>query len=674
MKIYRFPDSPFVLHAPFEPAGDQPKAIEELVNRIERGEKYTVLLGATGTGKTYTLSHVIARVGKPTLVLSHNKTLAAQLYGEFKGFFPENAVEYFISYYDYYQPEAYIPQTDTYIPKEATINDDIERLRLRTVASLLTRKDVIVVASVSAIYPLDDPEYIKENFLHFRTGNRWNLKTLTLRLVELGYERNDIDLQRGRFRLRGDVLDVIPAYEEFIVRVEFWGDEIDSIKILESVSLRKIADISEFVLYPATHFLGGQERLEEAIKSIEKELQERLRELRAQGKFLEAQRLEQRTRYDLELLRTTGTCPGIENYSRHISGRAPGERPWTLLDYFPEDYLLVIDESHVTIPQLRAMYEGDRSRKLTLIEHGFRLPSALDNRPLKFEELESLWPQVVFMSATPGPYELKKTKGKVVEQIVRPTGIPDPIIEVRPLKGMMDDLLEKIRHTVERDERVLITTLTKRSAEEVSDYLLEMGIRAAYLHSELDAIERVKILRDLRLGEIDVLVGVNLLREGLDLPEVSLVAIIDADKSGFLRSYTALIQTIGRAARNAAGCVILYAGTITEAMEKAISETERRRHIQLEYNQRYGIVPKTVEKSREDILRTTGVADERLLTAENKNKDEDVLDEIEEILGKFKGKRAIKKLKALMLRYAENLEYEKAAVVRDKLRQMGEIV
>ncbi len=674
MKIYRFPGSPFVLHAPFEPAGDQPKAIEELVRRIEAGEKYSVLLGATGTGKTYTIAHVIARVGKPTLILSHNKTLAAQLYGELKGFFPENAVEYFISYYDYYQPEAYIPQTDTYIPKEATINDDIERLRLRTVSSLLTREDVIVVASVSAIYALDDPSVIRESFLTFRVGDRWNLKDLALHLVSLHYERNDIDLQRGRFRIRGDVLDIIPAYEEFILRIEFWGDEIERMRILEPVSMRTVREVKEFTLWPASHFLGGEERLARAIKSIEKELEERLKELRAAGKLLEAQRLEQRTRYDLELLRTTGRCPGIENYSRHISGRPPGSRPWTLLDYFPEDYLMVIDESHVTVPQLRAMYEGDRSRKITLIEHGFRLPSALDNRPLKFEELERLWPQVVFMSATPGPYELERTGGEVVEQIVRPTGVPDPVVEVRPLKGMMDDLLEEIRKAIERGDRVLVTTLTKRSAEEVSDYLKELGVKAGYLHSELDAIERVKILRDLRLGEIDVLVGVNLLREGLDLPEVSLVAITDADKSGFLRSYTALIQTIGRAARNAAGKVILYADEITEAMRRAIEETERRRRIQLEYNRRHGVVPQTVKKSREEIMRITGVADERILTVEEEEGDSEVLEVIEEILGKYRGQRAVKKLKSLMLRYAENLEFEKAAVVRDKLREMGEVV
>ncbi|NPA80839.1 MAG: excinuclease ABC subunit B [Thermotogae bacterium] len=673
MRVYRFPNSPFVLHAPFEPAGDQPKAIEELVERVRGGERYSVLLGATGTGKTYTLSHVITRLGRPTLILSHNKTLAAQLYGELKGFFPENAVEYFISYYDYYQPEAYIPQTDTYIPKEATINDDIERLRLRTVASLMTRRDVIVVASVSAIYPLDDPSYIKGSFLSFRVGDRWNLRELALRLVDLGYERNDIDLRRGRFRIRGDVLDVIPAYEEFIVRIELWGDEIDRIRILQPVSMKTLKELKEFVLYPASHFLGGEERIRRAVESIEAELQERLKELRAAGKLLEAQRLEQRTRYDLELLRTTGTCPGIENYARHISGRAPGERPWTLLDYFPDDYLLVIDESHVTIPQLRAMYEGDRSRKVTLIEHGFRLPSALDNRPLKFEELENLWPQVIFMSATPGPYELERTEGEVVEQIVRPTGVPDPVVVVKPLKGMMDDLLAEIRRTVERGERVLITTLTKRSAEEVADYLKEMGIRAGYLHSELDAIERVRILRDLRLGEIDVLVGVNLLREGLDLPEVSLVAITDADKTGFLRSYTALIQTIGRAARNAAGKVLLYADTITDAMAKAIAETERRRRIQLDYNRRHNITPKTVRKSREEILRTTGVADERILTAEEEP-GRDVRAEIEEILRRYRGRRAVKKLKELMLHYAEGLEFEKAALVRDRLREMGELV
>ncbi|MFZ8834149.1 MAG: excinuclease ABC subunit UvrB [Candidatus Caldipriscus sp.] len=670
MPVYKFEGSPFVLHAPFEPAGDQPKAIEELVRRIRRGERFSVLLGATGTGKTYTIAHVIARIGRPTLILSHNKTLAAQLYGELKALFPENAVEYFISYYDYYQPEAYIPQTDTYIPKEAVTNEDIERLRLRTVSSLLSREDVIVVASVSAIYALDDPDVIRESFLRLRVGDKWNLKELALKLIDLRYERNDLELHRGRFRIKGDVLDIIPAYEEFILRVEFFGMEIERIRILEPVSLRTVKELKEFVLYPASHFLGGDERIERAIKSIEKELEERLKELREQGKLLEAQRLEQRTRYDIELLRTTGFCPGIENYSRHIIGRKPGERPWTLLDYFPKNFLTVIDESHVTVPQLRAMYEADRTRKLNLIEYGFRLPSALDNRPLKFDELMSLLDQVIFMSATPGPFELELVEGEVVEQIVRPTGIPDPVVEVRPTENMMDDLLGEIRKTIERGERVLITTITKRSAEEVADYLRETNIKAGYLHSELDAIERVKILRDLRLGNIDVLVGVNLLREGLDLPEVSLVAITDADKAGFLRSYTALIQTIGRAARNSAGRVILYADEITDAMRKAIEETERRRKIQLEYNRIHGITPKTVKKSKEEILRITEVADERILTKE----EDDLEDKIEEILREKPRAKAVKELRKLMNFYAENLEFEKAMVIRDKLRELGEII
>jgi excinuclease ABC subunit B len=668
--VYKFEGSPFVLHAPFEPAGDQPNAIEELVRRIKRGERFSVLLGATGTGKTYTIAHVIARIGRPTLILSHNKTLAAQLYGELKALFPENAVEYFISYYDYYQPEAYVPQTDTYIPKEAVINEDIERLRLRTVSSLLSREDVVVVASVSSIYALDDPAVIRESFLRLRVGDKWNLKELALKLIDLRYERNDLELQRGRFRIKGDVLDIIPAYEEFILRVEFFGREIERIRILEPVSLKTVKELKEFVLYPAAHFLGGDERIERAIKSIEKELEERLKELREQGKLLEAQRLEQRTRYDIELLRTTGFCPGIENYSRHITGRKPGERPWTLLDYFPKNFLTVIDESHVTVPQLRAMYEADRTRKLNLIEYGFRLPSALDNRPLKFDELMSLLDQVIFMSATPGTFELELVGGEVVEQIVRPTGIPDPIVEVRPTENMMDDLLGEIRKTIERGERVLITTITKRSAEEVSDYLREMNIKAGYLHSELDAIERVKILRDLRLGNIDVLVGVNLLREGLDLPEVSLVAITDADKAGFLRSYTALIQTIGRAARNSAGKVILYADEITDAMKKAIEETERRRKIQLEYNRIHGITPKTVKKSKEEILRITEVADERILTKE----EGDLEDKIEEILREKPRAKAVKELRKLMNFYAENLEFEKAMVIRDKLRELGEII
>ncbi len=670
MIVYRFDGSPFVLYAPFEPAGDQPKAIEELVRRIERGEKFSVLLGATGTGKTYTIAHVIARIGRPALVLSHNKTLAAQLYGELKALFPENAVEYFISYYDYYQPEAYIPQTDTYIPKEATINEDIERLRLRTVSSLLSREDVIVVASVSAIYALDDPAVIKESFLRLRVGDKWNLKDLALKLVDLRYERNDLELRRGRFRVKGDVIDIVPAYEDFVLRVEFFGREIDKIRIIETTSFKTIKELKEYVLYPAAHFLGGDERIEKAIKSIERELEDRLKELMAQGKILEARRLEQRTRYDIELLRNTGTCPGIENYSRHLTGRKPGERPWTLLDYFPKRFLTIIDESHVTVPQLRAMYEADRTRKLNLIEYGFRLPSALDNRPLKFDEFMSLLDQVIFMSATPGPFELELVGGEVVEQIVRPTGIPDPIVEVRPTENMMDDLLEEIRKTIERGERVLITTITKRSAEEVADYLRELNIKAGYLHSELDAIERVKILRDLRLGNIDVLVGVNLLREGLDLPEVSLVAITDADKAGFLRSYTALIQTIGRAARNSAGKVILYADEITEAMKMAIEETQRRRKIQLEFNEKHGITPRTIRKSKEDILRITEVADERILTKD----EEEIEDKIEEILREKPRGKAIKELKRLMNLYAENLEFEKAMIIRDKLRELGEIL
>ncbi len=661
----------FKLRAPYEPAGDQPKAIEEIVRRIERGDRHVVLMGATGTGKTFTIANVIARLNRPTLILSHNKTLAAQLYGELKQLFPENAVEYFISYYDYYQPEAYIPETDTYIEKEADINDDIERLRLRTIASLMSRRDVIVVASVSAIYALGDPQDVRDMFLFFEKGKEYDRRELMKKLISLQYTRNDFELARATFSVRGEVIDIQPAYEEnLFVRLEFWGDELERITIREKLTGRVLQEVESYALYPATHFLTPRERLEIAIKRIEEELEERLRELESRGKLLEAQRLKQRVKFDIELLRETGTCPGVENYSRHLSLRPPGSRPWTLLDYFPDDFLTIIDESHVTIPQLRAMYRGDRSRKETLVEYGFRLPSALDNRPLKFEEFEELVGQVIYMSATPGPYELEKVGGDVVEQIVRPTGIVDPEVEVRPTENQIDDILNEIQRRVWRDERVLITTTTKKTAEELADFLTQAGIKARYLHSELDAIERIEVLRELRLGEIDVVVGVNLLREGLDLPEVSLVIITDADKRGFLRSYTALIQTIGRAARNAAGKVLLYADEITDAMRKAIEETERRRRIQMEYNRKHGIKPMTVRKTIDQIKETTSVADERIFTRKEDELRQEVMEEFRQLKKKYSRIELIAQLEYRMKKAADEWDFERAALYRDLLMSL----
>jgi len=656
----------FKLIAPFEPRGDQPKAIEQLVDNLRKGIKYQVLLGVTGSGKTFTMANVIARIGKPTLIISHNKTLAAQLYGELKQFFPHNAVEYFISYYDYYQPEAYIPETDTYIEKEATINEDIERLRLRATSALLERDDVIIVASVSAIYGLGDPGEVRKLYLLLEVGQQIKRDDVLERLVELQYTRNDVALKRGNFRVRGDVVDIIPVYEEYVVRIEFWGNRIDSIKIVDALTGKLTEKKRRIAIYPAGHWVTTKPRLEEAIKNIEKELEERLKELKAQGKLLEAQRLERRTRFDLEMLREVGYCPGIENYSRHLSGRKPGERPSCLIDYFPPEFLTIIDESHVTIPQLMGMYNGDRSRKLTLVEHGFRLPSALDNRPLKFEELEQLWDQVIFVSATPGPYELEKSRGLVVEQIIRPTGLVDPKLIVKPTRNQIEDIVEEIRKRVERNERVLITTLTKRMAEDLSEYLSGLGFRVRYLHSEIDAIERVEILRALRLGHFDVLVGVNLLREGLDLPEVSLVIITDADKTGFLRSETALIQTAGRAARNAAGEVIMYADIVTKAMKKAIEETERRRRIQMEYNKKHGIVPKTIKKSADQILLSTKIADEKIL-----KKDElSIKMEIAELKRNLNEYEVIEELERRMYIAASLLDFEKAALYRDAIREL----
>ncbi|MCD6087879.1 MAG: excinuclease ABC subunit UvrB [Candidatus Hydrothermae bacterium] len=656
----------FKLVSPYKPAGDQPRAIEELMENLKRGVRFQVLLGVTGSGKTFTIANVIANYGRPTLIISHNKILAAQLYGELKALFPHNAVEYFISYYDYYLPEAYIPETDTYIEKEATINDDIERLRLRATQSLFERDDVIIVASVSAIYGLGDPEEVRKLFVVVKKGEELDRDEFLSRLVDIQYTRNDIELRRGNFRVRGDVVELIPAYEEHLVRIEFFGDVVDRIRVVDPLTGELIEEKERVAIYPAGHWVTTRPRLEEAIKSIEEELEERLRELRGQGKLLEAQRLEQRTRFDLEMLREIGYCPGIENYSRHLSGRKPGQRPACLIDYFPDDFLMIIDESHVTVPQLQGMYLGDRSRKLTLVEYGFRLPSALDNRPLKFEELEELWDKVIFMSATPGPYELEVSKGLVVEQIIRPTGLVDPKITVRPTEHQVDDMIEEIRKRVEKGERVLITTLTKRMAEDLSEYLLSAGFRVRYLHSEIDAIERVEILRGLRLGNFDVLVGVNLLREGLDLPEVSLVIITDADKTGFLRSETALIQTVGRAARNAAGEVIMYADEISEAMKRAIDETERRRRLQIEYNRKHGIKPRTIKKSVQEVLLTTKVADERIL----KSDEEDVRREIAELKRNLDRFKLVEELERRMQTAAALLEFEKAALYRDALREI----
>ncbi|GBD06808.1 UvrABC system protein B [bacterium HR21] len=666
----------FQLVAPYEPAGDQPKAIAQLVDNLRRGVKHQVLLGVTGSGKTFTISNVIAQVQKPTLVISPNKTLAAQLYGEFRQFFPHNAVEFFISYYDYYQPEAYLPATDTYIEKEVAINEEIDRLRLRATSALLEgRRDVIVVASVSCIYSIGRPEDFRASVLVLRVGMRLTRRQLLYRLTDMYYGRNDEELSRGSFRVRGDVIDVVPAYEtERALRIELFGDEIDRLRWIDRLSGTVLEELDAVTLYPAKLFLTTRAQLERALTSIRLELQERLRELRAQGKELEARRLEQRTLFDLEMLQEVGYCPGIENYSMHLSGRKPGERPWCLLDYFPRDYLLIIDESHVTIPQLRGMYNGDRSRKETLIEYGFRLPSALENRPLRFDEFEALVNQVIYVSATPGDYELEKSQGIVVEQLIRPTGLLDPEIQVRPTRTQIDDLLREIRRRVERRQRVLVTTLTKRMAEDLAEYLQALGVRVAYLHSDIDAVERVEILRDLRLGNYDVLVGVNLLREGLDLPEVSLVAILDADKEGFLRSERSLLQIAGRTARNAEGCVILYADRITDAMQKVIAETNRRRALQMEYNRRHGINPQTVYKSLEEILQTTAVADihPRRPRTEHRlsGRPAVVADPLVQYLTPQQRRHLAEELLAEMRRAAQELDYERAAELRDALLQL----
>jgi excinuclease ABC subunit B len=679
-EVLDHPDA-FRLESDFEPMGDQPQAIRELVEGIERGDDYQTLLGATGTGKTFSVANVIEEVNKPTLVMSHNKTLAAQLYGELKQFFPENAVEYFISYYDYYQPESYIVPSDTYIEKDVAINDRIERLRLRATSELVSgRDDVIVVASVSCIYGLGSPAEFRKEILPIHRGLEVERNDLLRRFIDLFYERNDIEFEPGTFRVRGDVVDIFPAYREArALRIEFWGDEIDRLAIIEPQSGREIEALDRFTLYPAQIFVTPEDRLEQAIGDIKEELRWRLAVLREEGKMVEAQRLEQRTMFDIEMMQEVGYCSGIENYSRHLTGREPGERPYCLLDYFPEDFLLVVDESHVTIPQVRAMYNGDRQRKLKLVEHGFRLPSALDNRPLTFEEFEALTPQTLFMSATPADYELQQSGGVFVEQVVRPTGIPDPEIDVRPTTTQVDDLMEEVRKRSERGERVLVTTLTKRMTEDLADYLDSYGVDVRWMHSDIDALERVDIIRGLRLGEYDVLVGVNLLREGLDLPEVSLVAILDADQQGFLRSETSLIQTAGRAARNIRGQVILYADEITDAMRKMMNETDRRRQRQLAYNEEHDVTPEPIKKSPDEIKMGTAIADEKNDGDESGARQHygrpeqlsaEVADPVVEYLSEDQKRDLVAQMREEMEEAAENLDFERAAELRDSIEEL----
>ncbi len=664
----------FQLETHLTPSGDQPEAIRQLVEGLERGDKWQTLLGVTGSGKTFTISNVIQHINKPVLVMSHNKTLAAQLYAELKSFFPKNRVEYFISYYDYYQPEAYIPSSDTYISKDSSINDEIDRLRLRATSALISGDpNVIVVASVSCIYSIGAPDEWISQTLIVKKGDKMSRQTLLRRLIDLLYTRNDYEFARGTFRVRGDIVDIIPGFEnEEAIRIEFFGDEIDRISYINKIDGSVLGEADFEMIYPAKQFITSRETIERAMDGIYKELDERVRELRSLGKFVEAQRLEQRTRFDMEMLREVGYCSGIENYSRHLAGRLPGSRPACLLDYFPKDFLTIVDESHVTIPQIRGMYAGDRSRKTTLVEYGFRLPSALDNRPLTFDEWESLIHQVIFVSATPGPYELEKSKGVFVEQLIRPTGIVDPEVEVRPSKNQIDDLIGEIRTRAARKERSLVTTLTKRMAEDLTEYFLNIGIKVRYIHSEVEALERVETLRDLRLGEFDVLVGVNLLREGLDLPEVSLVAIIDADKEGFLRSERSLIQTAGRTARNINGKVILYADTITQSMERMITETNRRRKKQLDYNKKHNIQPKTIYKSVDEILAATSIADIKSKRDQRAEKQRHgiISDTVTRYLSNQQKKDLVEDLTKQMRQAAKDLEFERAAAIRDEIQKL----
>ncbi|MBN1406235.1 MAG: excinuclease ABC subunit UvrB [Calditrichaceae bacterium] len=653
----------FKLVSTYNPQGDQPQAIKELVSGLRKNQNFHTLLGVTGSGKTFTMANVIEALNKPTLIISHNKTLAAQLYGEFKGFFPDNAVEYFVSYYDYYQPEAYIPSTDTYIEKDSSVNEEIDKLRLRTTSSLLARNDVIVVASVSCIYGIGSPEDYKGMLVMVEKGEIINRQTFLTKLVDIQYTRNDFDFARGVFRIRGDIIDVYPAYEEFAYRIEFFGNEIDSIKTINPLDGKTLNTHDKAIIFPAKHFVTTSDKLNRAIETIRIELEDQLKLLRSQNKLLEAQRLEMRANFDIEMMQEIGYCSGIENYSRHISGRKPGEHPYTLMDFFPKDFLLIIDESHQTVPQIRAMYNGDRSRKETLVDYGFRLPSALDNRPLKFDEFEKYINQAVFVSATPSDYELEKSGGAVVEQIIRPTGLIDPEIEIRPIATQIDDLIAEIKERTAIKERTLVTTLTKRMAEDLSEYLQTAGINVRYLHSEIDALDRVGILRDLRLAEFDALVGINLLREGLDLPEVSLVAILDADKEGFLRSYVSLMQTAGRAARNVGGKVIFYADRITDSMKKTIDECKRRREKQVEYNKKAGITPKTIYKTAEEIMRSTAVADIR--------KSIPKVAEVPVFYGdKLSREEVLERLEKEMRVAAANLEFEKAALLRDEMKRI----
>jgi hypothetical protein len=647
----------FKINSEYKPRGDQPQAIEALSNGINEDKKHQILRGVTGSGKTFTMANIIEKVQKPTLILAHNKTLAYQLFTEFKEFFPDNAVEYFVSYYDYYQPEAYVAATDTYIAKDSSINDEIDKMRHSATMALFERKDVIIVASVSCIYGLGDPIDYKELVVSLRPGQEIAPEEVMRKLIDVQYVRNDIDFDRGTFRKRGDILDVFPAgFDQKAIRFEFFGDEIEEISEFDSLTGKVTAKLSHAYIYPASHYATTSEKTERAIVTIEEELEERLDELNKENKLLEAQRLEQRTRYDIEMLKEIGFCSGIENYSRHLSQREPGSRPYTLIDYFPKDFVLMVDESHVSIPQVGGMYEGDRARKQNLVDYGFRLPSALDNRPLKFDEFESLVNQAIYVSATPGPYEMEKTGGDMVEQIIRPTGLLDPLVEVRPTENQIDDLIDEINTTIEKGDRVLVTTLTKKMAEDLTTYLTETGIKVKYLHSDIKTIERSEIIRELRLGEFDVLVGINLLREGLDIPEVSLIAILDADKEGFLRSETSLIQTIGRAARNSKGHVIMYGDTITKSMQKAIDETARRRKIQMDFNEKHDITPTTIRKNIAEMIQVTKTAKEEEIEEFNR-------EDIDEILIN---------LESQMYKAAEELDFERAANIRDQIKSMKE--
>ncbi|MEJ8765536.1 excinuclease ABC subunit UvrB [Oceanobacillus sp. HCA-5259] len=647
----------FELVSNYEPAGDQPQAIDELVQKVLAGQRHQTLLGATGTGKTFTVSNVVKEINRPTLVIAHNKTLAGQLYSEFKEFFPNNAVEYFVSYYDYYQPEAYVPSTDTFIEKDASVNDEIDKLRHSATSALFEREDVLIVASVSCIYGLGSPEEYGSQVLSLRMGMEKDRDQLLRDLVDIQYARNDIEFQRGTFRVRGDSVEIIPASrEEHCIRIEFFGDEIDRIREVDALTGEIIGDREHVAIFPASHFVTREDIMKKAIQNIEKELEERLKVLRSENKLLEAQRIEQRTNYDLEMMREMGFCSGIENYSRHLTLREAGATPYTLLDYFPDDFLVVIDESHVTLPQIRGMYNGDQARKQVLVDHGFRLPSALDNRPLRFEEFEEKTNQLIYVSATPGPYELEHSP-EMTEQIIRPTGLLDPKIEVRPIEGQIDDLIEEINERTERNERVLVTTLTKKMSEDLTDYLKELGIKVAYLHSEIKTLERIEVIRDLRVGKYDVLIGINLLREGLDIPEVSLVVILDADKEGFLRSERSLIQTIGRAARNENGEVIMYADKITDSMQKALDETNRRRQIQIAYNEKHGITPKTIKKDIRDVIKAT-------IEAADEETEEKKITSFAKVTKKNRP-QVIEQLEKEMREAAKALDFEKAAELRD---------